>query len=149
MSSKGYATPLRLEVGANPLLRRLYLGMAVAAVVALISLSLPLIVRLLMAILLLVVVVRVWHQRAELGGVPVQLVWDGEQQWWWTQEEREHAVILQGDSYLTPRLVVLNFQFAESSRRRAVVLTPATLGEESFRRMSVRFQITPQACSPE
>jgi hypothetical protein len=149
MSSKGYATPLRLEVGANPLLHRLYLGMSVAAVVALITLTFPLLVKLLIVVLSLTIVVRVWHQRAELGGVPVQLVWDGEQRWWWTQEGREHAVELLGDSYLTSRLVVLNFLFTESRRRRAVVLTPAALGEETFRRMRVRFQITPQSSSPE
>ncbi len=149
MSSKGYATPLRLEVSSNPLLRRLYLIMALAATIAMISLPLPFIARLIGVAGLLYAVWRVWKQRAELGGSQVQLVWDGEQQWWWSQQGRERVAQLQGDSYLTSRLVVLNFLFTESGRRSAVVLTPAALGEESFRRMRVRFQITPQACSPE
>jgi hypothetical protein len=149
MSSKGYATPLRLEVGSNPQLQRLYLAMALAATVAVFSLSLPFTVRLIVVTGLLYAVWHVWQQRAELGGSPVQLVWDGEQQWWWSQQGREQAVELQGDSYLTSRLVVLNFLVVESGRRSAVVLTPAALGEEMFRRMRVRFQITPQAHSPE
>lgn len=149
MSSKGYATPLRLEVGSNPLLRCLYLVMALAATIAVSSLALPFTVRLIIVTGLLYAVWRVWQQRAELGGSAIQLVWDGEQQWWWSQQGREQAVELQGDSYLTSRLVVLNFLFTESGHRRAVVLTPAALGEERFRRMRVRFQVTPQVRSPE
>lgn len=146
MSSKGYATPLRLEIGADPLLRRLFLGMTFSAVVTLLWLPLPIMVNLLAALLLLWFVRHVWYRRAELGGTPVKLVWDGEEQWWWNSGGVEIAVVLQDDVYLTPLLVVLNF-YANGTRRSAV-LTPAAIGEESFRRMLVRFRITPKDSSP-
>ncbi len=146
MSSKGYATPLRIEVGANPLLRRLYLGMSGCAVLTLLLLPLPLPMNILAVMVLLLLATRVWQRRAELGGRPVKLVWDGEQQWWW-QDEDETAVELSGDSYLATCLAVLNFR-TPGAVSRAVVLTPKGIGEELFRRMRVRFQITPVDSSP-
>ncbi len=146
MSSKGYAAPLRLDVGANPLLQRLTLAMTFSADVTLLLLPLPIMANLLAAFLLLCFVRHVWSQRAELGGAPVKLVWDGEEQWWWSSGGIETAVVLQDDVYLTPLLVVLNFR-ADGTRRSAV-LTPAAIGEETFRRMLVRFRITPKGSSP-
>ncbi len=146
MSSKEYATPLRIEVRANPLLRRLYLGMSGSAVLTLLLLPLPLPINFLAVMVLLLFTTRVWQRRAELGGRPVTLVWDSEQQWWW-QDEYEYAVELCGDSYLATRLAVLNYRISGSASR-AVVLTPKGIGEELFRRMRVRFQITPANSSP-
>ncbi len=148
MSSKGYATPLRFEVGANHLLQRLYLGMTVSAVIVFLLLPLPVLINVLGVCLLLFLVHRVWENRAELGGMPVQLVWDGEQRWWWRSEDGEDEIELLGDSYLVPGLVVLAFRIVGSRASRAVVLTPEAIGEEIFRRIQVRFQITPKECSP-
>lgn len=148
MSSKGYATPLRLEIVVNPLLRRLYLGMSLCAVVVLLFLPLPVMANLSAVFLLLLCVRYVWRRRAELGGAAVKLVWDGEQRWWWTSDGREERVELQDDSYIVPRLAVLNFRVAGSRGSRAVVLTPEAIGREVFRLMQVRFRITPKDSSP-
>lgn len=148
MSSKGYATPLRLEVGANPILKRLYLAMASCAFATLLLLPVAIAIRIAALLFLLIVVWQVWRWRTELGGTPVQLVWDGEQRWWWTQEGKEYAAELQADSYLSTWLVVLNFRLSESRRSQSLVLTPAAIGDDLFRRMSVRFRITPRS-SPE
>ncbi len=148
MSSKGYATPLRFEVAANPLLQRLTLIMVLSAMATLLMLPMPIIARVAALLVLLAVLRQVWRQRAELGGMPVQLVWDGEQRWWWSQGGREDAAELLGDSTLASRLLVLNFRLTESGRRQAVVLTPAAIGDDLFRRLSVRFRISPRN-SPE
>lgn len=144
MSSQGYATPLRFEVAANTLLQRLTLVMALSVGTTLLMLPIPIVARIAALLVLLIIVWRVWCRRAELGGVPVQLVWDGEQRWWWCQGGREDAAELLGESTLASRLLVLNFRLTESGRRQAVVLTPAAVGDVLFRRLSVRFRISPR-----
>jgi len=125
-------------------LQRLYLGMLFLAVVSLWFLPFPVMVTLSVCLLLLFYARRIWNRRAELGGEPVQLVWDGEQRWWWTQGGVEREAELLGESYLASRLVVLNFRFAESRGRRALVLTPTAIGNMLFRQLLVRFRISPQ-----
>jgi len=147
MSAKGYATPLRFEVGADRLLQRLYLGMLLLTVGSLGFLAFSLTTKFLLLLLLLVVARLTWYRRAELGGRPVQLLWDGEQRWWWTQGGVEQEVELLGESYLGSRLAVLNFRPVASRRRRALVLTAATIGSDTFRQLQVRFRISPQAPS--
>jgi hypothetical protein len=148
MSSKGYATPLRLEIGANTLLQFLTLGMTACVVIVLLLLPLPFVANLLAAFITLFLLRHIWYRRAELGGPSVKLVWDGEDQWWWTSDGNETAVVLQNDTYIMPHLVVLNFRVVGERRRCSAVLTPAATGAETFRRMLVRFQITPQDSSP-
>ncbi|MCW8840987.1 MAG: hypothetical protein OQL05_12110 [Gammaproteobacteria bacterium] len=142
MSSKGYATPLRIEVAANRLLRRLYLAFVVLTLSVLPGLPLSLYVTLPGAALFLWMARRQWRLRPELGGEPVSLVWDAEQRWWWSQGARTVELQLLGDSYLSAVLVALNFRPPESRRRRSLLLTPVGIGEENFRRLQVRFRLT-------
>ena len=145
MSSPGYATPLRLEVGANRLLRRLYLAFVVLTLCSLLSLPLALWVTLPGALLFLGVALRQWRLRAELGGGAVGLVWDAEQRWWWSQGGDTVELQLRGDSYLSVPLMALNFREPERGRRRSLLLTPAGIGQEPFRRLLVRLRLSGEA----
>lgn len=141
MSSQGYATPLRLESGALPLLQRLYLLFSVLVVAVLVGLPVPLWLSAAAIALFLFAAYRVWRLRSELGGAAVALVWDAEQRWWWQQAGREHELELQGSSYLSTWLVILNWRERDSGKSFALVLSPASIGDDTFRRLLVRFRI--------
>lgn len=142
MSSKGYAAPLRLEVGPNRSLRILVALFVLAGTLVLIRLPVPLPFAVTAAILYLGLARREWCRRAELGGVPVSLLWDHEQRWWWSRDGESLELLLQGESFLSPVLVALNFRsIGGGHRRHAVVLTPAALGRETFRRLLVRLRL--------
>jgi len=141
MSSKGYATPLRLESAAVPPLQQLYLLFVGLVLIVLASTPLPYGLQLPLLLSCVLLAWRVWHRRSELGAGPVSLVWDAEQRWWWHQGGREVELQLRGDSYLSARLIVLNFREAGSARRYSLVLLPRSLGEETFRRLRVRLRL--------
>lgn len=142
MSSKGYATPLRIEVGNNGLLRRLFLLFVILTTLVLLWVPWPLPLSLFLLAAFIVLASRVWSQRAELGGPQVRLVWDAEQHWWWQQQDRTEQLQLLGESYLSTSLVVLNFCKTDSRRRRSVVITPASIGRDTFRQLLVRFKLS-------
>jgi hypothetical protein len=145
MSSKKYATPLRLDAAAVRPLQISYLAFVILTLAVLSGSPLPLLLRLLAVAVFAAAARRVWLRRSELGGGPVHLVWDGGQRWWWSQRGTERQLRLLGNSYLSPRLVVLNFRGVESGRRCSLVLLPASIGEEQFRRLLVRFRVEREA----
>lgn len=145
MSSPEYATPLRIEVGENRLLRRLYLSFVLLTLLTLLWLPLSLWMTLPGALLFLALARRQWRLRPELGGGAVGLVWDAEQRWWWSQDGETLELLLRGDSYLSAVLVALNFRVPESRRRRSLLLTPAGIGQQEFRRLLVRIRLDGEA----
>ncbi|MFO7592950.1 MAG: protein YgfX [Pseudomonadota bacterium] len=142
MSSKEYATPLRIEVGVNRLLRGIFLLFCALVGAVLLWLPWPLPLKMALMVSCFAAVSNVWSRRAELGGRPVSLVWDAEQRWWWRQAGRTVPLALLGNSYLSSSLVVLNFRHTDSRRRYAVVLSPRAVGAETFRRLSVRLKLS-------
>lgn len=142
MSSKGYATPLRIEGGALPLLQRLYLLICLVAAVTLLFLQLPYLLNLFFLAAFSWLSVRVWKTRAELGGTPVSLVWDADQRWWWLQNGVEQQLQLCGDSFLSGSVSILNFREPDSGRRSSLVLMPSVTGAGRYRQLLVRFKIS-------
>ncbi|MGM0595108.1 MAG: protein YgfX [Pseudomonadota bacterium] len=141
MSSRGYAAPLRIEVTGNRLLRRLYLVLVALATVVLLWLSVRQPLLFLSLPLFLWLARREWLCRAELAGAPITLLWDVEQCWWAERDGEGRPLQLQGESFLSPVLVVLRFRRLPGRRRDAVVLTPGAVGEASFRRLLVRLRL--------
>lgn len=141
MSSKGYATPLALDVHPNKLLRTLYLLFVLQAGAVLLWLPLPFFACALVFLLFLIPVRMTWQKRPDLGGTPVRLVWDEQQRWWWSQGGETIEFALQGESYVSSSLVVLCFRQIEGKGRRSLVLTPRSVGMDTFRRLLVRFRV--------
>ena len=140
MSSHVYAPSLRLECRAIPLLQTLYLGMVVLAIFSLILLPWPWWLRLLGILGLLWPVWHVWMRRCELGGPSLVLHWDEGGQWWLEPEpvllelDREHL--------LATHWTILRFRRAGGGWRGrfALILTPAMLGQEDYRRLGLRLR---------
>jgi hypothetical protein len=105
-------------------------------------LPVPVIVSRLLLLLFSVLAMRTWSSRTELGGVPVQLVWDAAQRWWWTQGGVEKQLQLCGDSYLSRHLCILNFTEPSAGKRHSLILMPAGSGTEPYRRLLVRFRVS-------
>lgn len=72
----------------------------------------------------------------------VHLTWTRHGDWRLTTADgTEHDADLQGDSYIHPWLVILNFRLAKG--RTSVVLFPDSLHEDDFRRLRVRLRTSP------
>lgn len=142
MSSKEYAVPLRIEGRALAPLQRLYLLFCSMVGMTLLWLPVPVVPDLLLLLLFTLIARHTWKGRTELGGAPVQLVWDAAQRWWWTQGGVEQQLQLCGDSYLSRRLCILNFTEPAARKRRSLILMPAGSGTEPYRRLLVRFRVS-------
>jgi len=147
MSSKGYATPLRIDVVALGAVRSLYLLFCALAVVCLLWLPLPVPLLLLSVVLFLATARHVWSVRGELGGRPAALVWDAAQRWWCSQGGRERELELCGDSYLSTWLCILNFREPVRGKRHAFIVMPEGTGRERYRQLLVRFRISGKSLS--
>lgn len=140
MSSKGYATPLRINATSLPMLRRLYLGFASLVSVMLLLLPLAPWLTFLLLVGFVATARLVWLKRCELAGSTVELLWDAQQRWWWTQDNREYLLELCSDSFLSRRFCILNFHDAARKRRHSVVLMPEGSGSRCYRQLLVRFR---------
>lgn len=141
MSSSGYATPLRLEVGPVKALQRLYIAFFAVVTVVLWWLSLSYGATLILLPPLLWLAVSVWRVRPELGGSPLEVIWGAGGRWWLNGGRGEHEYRLQGNSYVSPYLVVLNFRALEPGDNRALVISRTAVGVEPFRRLQVRLRL--------
>lgn len=140
-SSRGYAPPLRFELGPVRALQWLYWLFCLAAVVVLWRLPLPYGLNLLLLPAFAWLCVDVWKRRPELGGVPLAVAADGEGRWWLGRDGKSGACTLLGTSFVSPALVVLNLRAVDARRDVALLITPAAVGDEVFRRLLVRLRI--------
>lgn len=149
MSSPRYASPLRLELRRSRWLA-LYLASVHAGALLLIPL-LPLgavlgtaLAGLIAASFLGNYIARVQMRRDKSI---VALVWGRDGDWLLIERGgRTPVCSLRPDSYVHPRLCLLNFA---GERRGSVVLLPDSLDSESFRRLRVRLGLrNPAAAGP-
>jgi toxin CptA len=69
------------------------------------------------------------------------LEWNGKEEWLLTGPDGiEQTAVLDGSSYLHPKLMVLNFTLSEGGRRH-VILLPDSIDPSLFRRLSVRLKL--------
>lgn len=135
MSSNRSAPPLLLSPVPSPRLRsilNLAHGLALLCVLAVIS-DWP------WAGLLLIPWGYSLRQGLKLVRNNPRLSWDSHGQWWWDSEEE--PLVLDGDSYSSPYLVILNLQGHQAPKRRSVVLLSDSLDADSWRRLRVRLEL--------
>lgn len=138
MSSKKYAAPLRLEVGASARLRVMVIATHAGAVMILPLLTpLDSYLRLLIGLAVLGNLVVCWQRRSELNGKLVTLTFNNGR-WMWENGTAVLPVMLLAGSYVTPHLVILNFREAGDKRRRSIVLPGDNCDREGLRRLRVR-----------
>ena len=139
MSSRKYAVPLRLEVGASTRFR-----IAVVVIHAGVLWVIPLLttitfyLKLLLALLVAGNFILTWRRRCELNGQKVSLLLGCDGQWHWRDGDDNIPVYLLGSSYVTSCLVILNFRTLHGSRRYSIVLPGDNCDREELRRLRVR-----------
>ena len=142
MSHAAYASPLVLEPGVSRyLLFYLIVIHALALVVLVAPLNLPVLVRLVLA--LMIVISFLWYWRRTRLRNPariVRLVWEADDDWTlWCNDSTEHVGQLRPESYESIWLVILRLQL-EQGGRRTIVILPDMLDRQSFRRLRVRLR---------
>lgn len=146
MSSRRYAVPLRLDVGASTRVRIAVIAIHAGAL-GIIPLLAPVAVflKLLLALSVVGTLIITWSRRGELNGREVTLSLDGDSQWRWSCGAADIPVHLLGSSYVTPHLTILNFRAIGGGRRYSIVLPGDNCDRESLRRLRVRARESIQA----
>lgn len=141
MSSKGSAQRLQIECHNNLRLQVLYFITNFVAAICLLISPLSWSLTLFSLLLLLSMAWRTWFTRCELGGECVSLLWDGEGRWWWQQGDNEREMLLDGSSYLSTWMIILNLRKPANKRVCSILLFPSVTGDELFRRLTVRLKL--------
>ncbi len=141
MSSKQYAAPLHLEIGAS----RWFRGLAVAAhggaIAWMWAAPLPTPVKLVGSLGVALAFLSAWRSQPGLHGRVERLVWHETGTWQWNREgERPDLNLLPG-AYVTPWCVILNFRAVGARRSRSLVLCPDGVEEQALRRLRVRLRL--------
>ena len=144
MSSTKYAQPLRLHPKPSRILISLLSAGHLGAVLVLIPLDLPLLVKLLIAAVLAVslwVALRKQPGSVAEGGVR-SLIWQADGQWLLeTADGEQWPATLHQSTYVHPWMVVLNFRQEGKPGLLSVVLAPDSLDAETFRELRVRLKV--------
>lgn len=139
MSCKGYAPVLWLECRGDSRLRYAYAGFSLLCLLSILLLPWPWWGKLPVLGFLVVLLLRCWQGRCELGGPGIRLHWDEDGQWWC--HPAGQAMRLEREQLLSPWLIVLRLRpFDGLGRPLAVLFTPHTLGEENFRKLTLRLR---------
>lgn len=141
MSSKGSAQRLQIECHNNLRLQALYFITNIIAAICLLISPLSSSLTLFSLLLLLSMAWRTWFARCELGGERVSLLWDSEGRWWWQQGGSEREMLLDGSSYLSTWMIILNLREPAKKRVCSILLFPSVTGDELFRRLTVRLKL--------
>ncbi|MCW8919326.1 MAG: hypothetical protein OQL08_11010 [Gammaproteobacteria bacterium] len=109
MNAPRFATPLRLHVGGSRRLRWVVAAFLSISLLALLALPLAWSVKLPMALFLSALFFAAWRKRAELGGVPVELVLLGDGGWRLQRGGESLPLQLLGQSTVSHSLLLLCF----------------------------------------
>lgn len=141
MSSPGYAAPLRLDLRPSPVLAAALISSHGGALALLATVPLPGWAAAALAVLVAASLLRALARHALLWGreAVTGLVWEGDGAWTLvTRAGSQSPCHLSADSYVGPRLTVLNFT---GPRRRSVLVLPDRVAQEGFRRLRVRLML--------
>ncbi|MDH5784766.1 MAG: hypothetical protein OEZ16_04055 [Chromatiales bacterium] len=131
MSSPRYGTPLRLRVEHSPRLRMIFIFFISLCVVALALVQMPLWTKILSVLVLIVVALRTWRSRPELGGEACELVLRPNGGWLLQEEKLK----LLGESTVSYGVMVLGF--SGNGGGRWFVLWRKEVDGEVWRRLGV------------
>lgn len=141
MSGRKYAQRLQFECRPVTRLRLLFISSALLSELCVVVVPLSPLLKFSALLLIAAFAMGCWRNRCELGARAVTLTWDTDSRWWWAQKGEETELALCGDSYLSTGMVILNFRNPVSGRRQSLVLVPAAVGADVFRRLRVRLKL--------
>jgi len=137
MSSPKYASPLVLKPVASRYFTGLFLTGHLGAMMVVLPLSFAAGVKITILIILLVSLLVVMRSRG-LSSVKT-LTWKESGDWVLVlADDTQYETRLMPSSYVSPWLVVLNFDRVAASKRRSATLFRDALDQESFRQLRVR-----------
>jgi len=140
MSSPKYASPLVLKPETSRVFVGVFLAAHLGAVLAVLPLDLPLEIKIGLLAILAISMFVVLRSKG-LANVK-NLTWKEGNEWVLELGDgSQYETHLLPSSYVSPWLVVLNFEKTNESKKRSVTLFRDALDPESFRRLRVRLGI--------
>ena len=144
MSSKKYATPLRLEIKPSRILCSLLLILHLFALAIIFILDFEFLINILVAILIAVSAYISIFQTAfrKSSSAIIKLVWDSNNEWILENNRGEqlNAELLR-DSYVSSVMTVLNFKCKNHFRHKSIILLKDNINENDFRKLRVRLKV--------
>jgi len=143
VSSQRYAAPLRIALEPSPHLFVLYAFVLGGGLLSLWLAAPPWPLGLATSLLALGLCIGVLRRHVWLSAPAAirELVWEADGLWRLLRVDgSESEACLQGDSFVHPYLVVLNFRQLDG-RRCSVLLTPQRVSAETLRRLRVRLKL--------
>jgi len=153
MSSPKYASPLRFNIIPSRILLILMCGLHAGAVLLLIPLTLPIVVKFLFAAVIAASLFVFLSQSAWLSlnillldcwPTFVDAVWDENDQWLLSDKSQQtYRAQLLPTSYVHARLVVINLRLQDMAwynRYRTIILLQDNIDSETFRRLRIRLR---------
>jgi len=150
VSSKKYASPLRLDVRPSRFLSFLLLVLHLAAIGLFIFLAFELVITALGIVLMLVSAYFTIQKygRQQSASAVVGVIWDADDVWQLEmQNGRRSTVTLLPDSYVHPSISILRFNYVSDqqsvrgSLSATVILLKDNVNADSFRRLRVRLKV--------
>ena len=144
MSSKKYATPLAVELSSSLALSSLLLFLHLGAIVVFLMLALSIVIKILVVMIVLISLyynTRL-HSLLRSDRSIVSLRWLDDNEWQLMQcDGVNYQAHLNMNSYLHPKLTVLNFNLVGSKKKRTVMIFSDAIDKDSFRRLRVRLRL--------
>ncbi len=134
--SRAYATPLRLDI--KPHAARQYFFLLIAAI-SMAAVWLANIVMGLKMLLWLLVILAGWRSYRH-NRLACSLIWQQHNHWILVMDNEPLEARLLPGSFNSPFLMVLNFALLTGGRK-TVLLLPAEVEGEAYRRLRVRFRV--------
>ncbi len=153
MSSPKYASPLRFKIIPSRILLAVMCVLHAGAVILLIPLALPLIVKCLLVTVIVASLAVFLYQSGWislnmplLNGWPalIDAVWDDNDQWLLVDKwQQTYRAQLLPTSYVHAHLVIINLRLQDQAwyrRYRPIILLQDNIGSETFRRLRIRLR---------
>ena len=143
MSYGRYASPLQLDLFKSHILLYYLLAIYALAFVSLFYFALP---PLIIAAIGLILFVRGYrtialHVTRKARQAILRVVWDDNDRWHIVRKNGEKVrVKLVGDTFVHPKLTILNFKVPQKRFLQAVILTRDNINQETHRRLRVRLR---------
>ena len=144
MSSKKYATPLRLEIKPSKILFFLLLILHFLALLIIYTLNFDLLITVLIVIPVFISayfsIFKITLQKSKNS--IIKLVWDGNNEWILENKigEKINAELLK-DTYISSMMTILIFKCEGQFVTKNIVLLKDNIDENDFRRLRVRLKV--------
>jgi len=143
MSSGKYASPLQLDLFKSRGLLIKIIVVHLLAFVALFYMALPLLAWAGVGLLLFYNAIRAIYIHASRTSrqAIIRVIWEDNGRWYIVRKSGEKVrVKLLGDTFIHPRLTILNFKVPDKWFSQSVILAADNVNQESHRRLRVRLR---------